>query len=129
MSDSSYTEKSPSAVLQPDSAKGKTVKCYPKVSLNQEVVDKIGLSKDLSPGDKCIATVTFVVTRVEKSDSEKEPYNNDGVTLSLEDIELEDKVDSGKEKEDEEKMLGYKRKSSSDSSKIKTPSGKDLEKY
>lgn len=133
MSDTSYTEKSPLSQPVSDSAKGESRKCYPKVVLNKEVSDKIGLPVDLVPGDKITATVVFVVTRVEKSDDEKEPYNSDGVTLSLEDIEPEDIKDSekggesSKDKFDEEKMLGYKRQSSSEKSKIKPPSKKDLE--
>lgn len=130
MSDTSYTEKSPLSQPVSDSAKGEHRKCFPKVVLNKEVSDKIGLPADLVPGDKITATVVFVVTRVEKSDDEKEPYNSDGVTLSLEDIETNDVKQGGessKDKDDEEKMLGYKRKSSSEKSKIKPPSKQDLE--
>lgn len=135
MSDASYTEKSPLSIPSDGSSKEKSTKCFPKVTLNQEVVDNIGLPVDLVPGDIITATVKFCVTRVEKSDADKEPYSNDGVTLSLEDIEPEDIKDSekggesSKDKTDEEKMLGYKRSAPSDKSKVKTPSGKDIEKY
>lgn len=126
--DASYIEKFPTLSAQPDAAKGESKKTYPSTSLNKEVWEKLKLSDSLAPGDKIKAEVTFVVTRVEKSNEES--FYRTSLGLELQDIEPEEQEDKdSSEKKKEEKMLGYKRESSEDKSKIKPPSGKDLEKY